>query len=73
MCLDDMSPVEKGHLPVGFDPYFVAGVFREDGQGRDVQAEFACFSEFAWGCKILLCRTRGEKYLDTSPKIAAYP
>lgn len=44
---DDISTVQKGHFAVGLDPNLVAGVFGEDGEGGDVQAEFACLGEFA--------------------------
>lgn len=44
---DNVAAVQKGHLAVGFDPDLVAGVFGEDGEGGDVEAEFACFGELA--------------------------
>ena len=49
MRFHDVAAVEEGHLAVGFDPDFVAGVLGEDGQGGDVQAEFEGFGKLAWG------------------------
>lgn len=43
----NVATVQKRHLAVGFDPDLVAGVFGEDGEGSDVEAEFAGFSEFS--------------------------
>lgn len=43
----NVTTIQKGHLAVGFDPDLVAGVFGEDGEGGDVEAEFASFGEFS--------------------------
>ena len=45
--LDDVAAVEEGHLAVGLNPDLVARVLREDGEGRDVEAELARLGELA--------------------------
>lgn len=48
--LDDMSTVEEGHDSVGADPELVSRVLGEDGEGSDVDAEFARLGELA--CRV---------------------
>ena len=45
--LEDVAAVQEGHDTVGTHPDLVAGVRSQDGQGGDVQSEFAGFCELA--------------------------
>lgn len=46
--LQDVAAVQERHDTVGTDPDLVAGVFCDDGEGGDVEAELARLCEFAW-------------------------
>jgi hypothetical protein len=45
--LDNMSPVQEWHLPIGLHPDLIACVFRKDGKSGDVEAEFSSLCELA--------------------------
>ena len=48
MRLDDVSAVEERHSSIFLDPDLIARVLGDDGQGGDVEAEFARLGELAW-------------------------
>lgn len=48
VSLDDIASVQEGKLSVGLDPDLPAGVLGNDGEGGDVQAEFASLGELAY-------------------------
>lgn len=48
MRLDNVSAVEERHDSVGTNPEFVSRVLGEDGEGGDVDSEFARLCEFAY-------------------------
>jgi hypothetical protein len=48
MRLHNMTSIQEWHLSIGFDPDLVAGVFGKDGEGGDVESEFASLGELAW-------------------------
>lgn len=52
MRLDNVSAVEEGHDSVGANPELVSCVLGEDGEGGDVDAEFARLGEFACSLRI---------------------
>ena len=58
--LDNVSAVEKGHDSIGADPELMSCVLGKDGEGRDVDAEFARFGELACRADVTLASMYGQ-------------